>query len=268
MFDLYKREITYLRIAVTDRCNYRCVYCMPPEGMPLEQHDKILSYEQIELIAKNAVELGIKKIRLTGGEPLVRRNIEHLVAKLASLNDLQELCMTTNGIYLDTLAEKLKDNGLDRVNISIDSLEPDKYKKITRGGELKNAIRGVDAAIANNLTPVKINMVVFNNTKDEEIDKLRLFCEQKGVLIQLIKHFDLSKHKYNDSSANFQRPPKCEKCNRIRLTSDGFLKPCLFSEDEIAVDFSDIRGSLLSAVSSKPGSGTRCNTRLMYQIGG
>ncbi len=268
MLDSFNRNINYLRVAVTNRCNHRCTYCMPPEGIPLKWHDKILSYEQIEEVVRVAASLGIRKVRLTGGEPLVRKGIEKLVAMLSPIQGIEELCMTTNGTLLPSLAGKLKTNGLQRVNISINTLNPEKYAAITRGGSLDEALHGVDAAFEYGLTPVKINMIFFADTTQSEIDSMRSFCEKKGATLQLIKHFCLSRREHNNGNSTIDRPPKCADCNRLRLTPDGYIKPCLFSNDEIRVDFSDIRSSLLSAVNAKPESGTNCKTRSMHEIGG
>jgi cyclic pyranopterin phosphate synthase len=268
MLDRYNRTIDYMRVAVTDRCNLRCTYCMPPEGVALGTHGDILSYEQIEAIVRVAVELGIRKIRLTGGEPLVRKGIEDLVAMLSAIPGLDELCMTTNGTRLKELASKLQSAGLNRVNISLDTLDADKYREITRGGCIDEAMAGIDAAIACELGPIKINMVVFPDTSLQEIDDMRSYCEGNGTTLQLISKFSLHDRNQDPGPVPTERPPKCAACNRLRLTADGHLKPCLFSEDEIPVNFEDIRASLLAAVNGKPLNGTQCRTRLMHAIGG
>lgn len=267
-FDKFNRKIDYLRISVIDRCNHRCVYCMPESGIVLKKYEVILSYEQIEAFVREAVKLGLTKLRLTGGEPLLRREIDNLVARLSRIHGLTELCMTTNGTRLSEMASKLKRSGLDRVNISIDTLDPEKYREITRGGDLKDALKGLDTAIEAGLTPIKVNMVIFSGTTDSEVEEMQNFCETKGVNLQKIMQFSL--YDRNDLSMRFaaERPPQCHNCNRLRLTSDGYLKPCLFSENEIKVDFNDIRGSILDAVSAKPESGSSCRTRSMCQIGG
>jgi cyclic pyranopterin phosphate synthase len=268
MLDGFNREIVYLRVSVTDRCDHRCVYCMPENGVVLKKHGEILSYEQIEAIVVEAVGLGIVKVRLTGGEPLLRRGIVDLVGRLSGIRGLNELCMTTNGARLTEMAVDLKRHGLDRINISIDSLDRLKYREITRGGDLDAVIAGVDAAIAAGFAPIKINMVIFADTTDEEIESMRAFCGVKKLQLQKIMQFSL--YDRNDLSRHFhvERPPKCGECNRLRLTADGFLKPCLFSEDEVGVDFSDIRGSIQRAVGMKPESGSSCRSRSMSQIGG
>jgi len=268
MFDRFSRKINYLRISVTDRCNLRCVYCMPAEGVPLKRHEDILSYEQIETFAREAARMGITKIRLTGGEPLVRRNVARLVQRLSRIRGLRELCMTTNGSFLGTLAQDLAESGLDRVNVSLDTLDPDRYRELTRGGDLQAVLEGVDAALAAGLTPVKINMVILASTTEADVTAMREFCRQKGVKLQKIMQFSL--YDRHDLSRRFhaERPPSCRTCNRLRLTADGCLKPCLFSEEEIPVDFRDVRGSILRAVARKPENGSACANRQMCQIGG
>jgi len=268
MYDRFERKIDYLRISVTDRCNHRCVYCMPEEGVPLKQHAQILSYEQIERFTRAAVALGIRKVRLTGGEPLLRRGIEALVLRLAGVEGLEELCMTTNGTLLAEKAAALKQNGLDRVNISIDSLDPAKYREITRGGELSAALAGLDAALAVGLTPIKVNMVLTAETTAAETARMAAFCAEQGVTLQKILRFSLYDRQDLSDRFHAERPPKCEECNRLRLTADGFLKPCLFSEHEVPVDWDNLRQCILDSVAMKPKSGTSCRTRPMHQIGG
>ncbi len=268
MLDRFNRTINYMRISVTDRCNLRCSYCMPPEGVPLGTHGDILSYEQITQVVKAAAELGITKVRLTGGEPLVRRDIEKLVAMISAVHGIEEVCMTTNGLRLPELAGRLKKAGLGRVNISLDSLAESKYAAITSGGDLHEALAGIEAALSAGLTPIKINMVVFEDTEKAEIEVMQRFCEQKGASLQLINRFSLECRRSGDGPVPADRPPACEDCNRLRMTADGHLKPCLFSEDEIPVDFDNIAASILAAVGQKPENGTRCRTRLMHAIGG
>ncbi|GAI10923.1 unnamed protein product, partial [marine sediment metagenome] len=191
LLDRFNRKIDYLRISVTDRCNYRCTYCMPGPVFVHKSHSDIISYEQIESLTKVAAKMGITKIRLTGGEPLVRKNIGQLVAKLTAIDGIDEVCMTTNGSLLADMAVKLKQNGLGRVNISIDSLDADRYRRITRGGHLCKAVAGVDAAVKAGLTPIKINMVILDDTTETDIETMKTFCEQKGLQLQKIMQFSL-----------------------------------------------------------------------------
>jgi cyclic pyranopterin phosphate synthase len=167
--DSFQRPLNYLRISVTDRCNLRCIYCMPPEGISLASHDDILRYEEIYLVAQAAAELGINKLRLTGGEPLVRANLTDLVSLLAKIPDIDDISMTTNGLLLERHAEALKKAGLHRVNVSLDSLHKARFRKITRVGKLDDVLRGIEAAKKAGLNPVKINMVVIRGMNDDEV---------------------------------------------------------------------------------------------------
>ncbi len=241
---------------------------MPEAGGALKSRSEILSYEQMESVVKVAAKMGIIKVRLTGGEPLVRKDIERLVVKLAATDGIEQVCMTTNGSLLVGMAAKLKRSGLGRVNISIDTLDADRYRLVTGGGDLRDALAGVDAAKRAELTPIKINMVILDDTTEEDIELMKVFCEQRGLQLQKIMQFSL--YDRADLSRRFQtqRPPECSRCNRLRLTADGFLKPCLFSDNEIKVDFDDIAGSILKAVAQKPESGSSCRNRFMSQIGG
>ncbi len=268
LLDAFNRQINYLRISVTDRCNHRCVYCTPAMHFAHKHASGILSYEQIENIVRVAASLGISKVRLTGGEPLVRSNIENLVSRLAGIEGVDEVCMTTNGSLLAPKALLLKTKGLRRVNISLDCLDPEQYRRITGGGDLNAVLAGIDAALQAGLTPVKINMVILDQTVEEEIEAMKEFCQHKGLQLQKIMQFSL--YDRAELSRRFQadRPPDCQDCNRLRLTADGFLKPCLFSDKEIRVDFDEIKGSILRAVMSKPQSGKSCRNRIMREIGG
>ena len=167
--DSFQRPINYLRISVTDRCNLRCVYCMPPEGIALMSHYDILSYEEIFTLVKAAAELGINKVRLTGGEPLVRAGLPDLVRMLADIETIDDISLTTNGTLLAKYAADLKDAGLMRVNVSLDSLQPERFRQITRCGDLEDTLQGIEAAGAAGLNPVKINMVVMAGVNDDEL---------------------------------------------------------------------------------------------------
>src|SRR6056297_1260290 len=194
MLDQFKRHINYLRISVTDKCNLRCRYCMPEEGIPLLQHKDILSFEEIRDIARYGLKNGITKIRLTGGEPLVRRDILKLVKMLGELKGLEDFSMTTNGTLLDKYAEGLKKNGLQRINVSLDSLDPDTYRYITRGGDLNKALKGLEAARAAGLSPIKINTVVRNEANGQKVESsLKDFCDKYGFELRLIKEMQLEK---------------------------------------------------------------------------
>lgn len=268
MFDKYNRRIDYLRISVTDRCNLRCIYCMPEEGVIAKQHAEILSYEKIVAVTGEAIAIGIKKIRLTGGEPLVRKDILSLIEQLKKLTGLKELTLTTNGILLERMARPLKEAGIDRINISLDTLDPVKYKKITRTGDITHVLKGIDAVIAAGFKRSKINMVLIPGVNDDEVTAMKRFCLEKGFILQRINHYSLGDIRSIDRNYIAERPLKCICCNRIRLTADGKLKPCLFSDLEIPLEFDHLRESLIKAIESKPESGT-CNTnRQNWQIGG
>jgi cyclic pyranopterin phosphate synthase len=270
LIDSSGRELTYLRVSVTDRCNLRCEYCMPPEGVRSKEHGEMLSYEEISRIASAAVGLGICKIRLTGGEPLVRKGVAELVRMLGAIDGIEEISMTTNGILLTRdMAFRLKEAGLGRLNISLDTLDPDRYRKITRGGDVSDVLRGVRAAREAGFKGTKINMVVSASGSKEDIERMRSFCSSEGLVLQTINRFSLSKRTSDtESPHDFDRPLPCDRCNRLRLTADGYLKPCLFSDLEIKVDFDDIEKSIRKAVEAKPPEGTSCSDRSMRQIGG
>lgn len=266
MFDRFNRSIDYLRISVTDKCNLRCTYCMPCEGVPQKLHSEVLRFEQIVAVVEAAVSLGITKVRLTGGEPLVRRGIVDLVGQLGAVTRIEKLAMTTNGILLPRYARELKDAGLSSVNVSLDTLDPKRYEALTRGGNLTQAIAGVDAAVAAGFAPIKINTVVRDDTTQEELLALAAFCAERGILLQRIREYSLSSQKQD--AHQYERPPSCAACNRIRLTADGKLKSCLHSDEEIPIDFADIEGSIRRAVTAKPKHGAACTNRSMISIGG
>jgi cyclic pyranopterin phosphate synthase len=265
MYDSFNRRIDYLRISVTDKCNLRCRYCMPEEGVPVRRHQDFLSFEQITAVVRAAVGLGVTKARLTGGEPLVKRGIVELVGMLRGVEGLQALAMTTNGTLLNRYAGALRAAGLDSLNVSLDTLDPERYRRLTRGGEIRRVLAGIDAAVAEQF-PVKINMVVLGDTPEPEIGEMRRFCSVRGLTLQLINHYVLAGEKTDDY--RYDRPPRCEECNRIRLLADGTLKPCLHSDEEIPIDLKDIEGSLRTTIARKPQRGSVCTRRSMMEIGG
>jgi len=265
MLDSYNRPITYLRISVTDKCNLRCRYCMPAEGVPVRDHSEFLTLEQMTEVARAAAGLGITKIRLTGGEPLVKRGIVDLVGMLAGIVGLEHLAMTTNATLLSPLARPLHEAGLDSVNVSLDTLDPARYRHLTRGGDITTALAGLSAVLAEGF-PVKVNMVVLADTTAGDLDRMRAFCSERGARLQLINHYELARRK-NDQY-RFDRPPSCDRCNRIRLMADGVLKPCLHSDQEVRLDFSRLEDSLREAILAKPRHGGACTNRAMPQIGG
>jgi len=187
MLDNFNRHINYLRVSITDRCNLRCMYCMPKEGLSLIGHDDILRYEEIGRIVRIAVDMGIRKIRLTGGEPLVRRGVVDFISSLKTIPNLRDISLTTNGILLEAFAEKLFHAGVKRINISLDSLNPEKYKRITRGGDLSAVLRGIDEVHRIGFSPIKINIVAIKGVNDDEILAFANVCANKPYQIRFIE---------------------------------------------------------------------------------
>lgn len=316
MKDSFDREIRYLRISLTDRCNLRCIYCMPKGGIVQCRRQDILSLEEILSIAQAAVELGVRKIRLTGGEPLLCPGILSLCNALAALPGLEELSLTTNGCLLAPLAADLKAAGLHRVNLSLDSLDPEKYRRITQGGQLSQALSGIRAALAAGL-PLKINTVLLGGINEDEIGALAALSQTHPLSLRFIELMPLGGARTlppaayvpcrrvleilpqlepleeMDGVARLYRLPNargtvglisplshsfCPDCDRIRLTADGFLKPCLHGDLEIplrGLTGPALRQALQSAILQKP----KCHgalsplapspaSRGMNQIGG
>jgi cyclic pyranopterin phosphate synthase len=169
MIDSYNREINYLRVSVTDRCNLRCIYCMPKEGVSVIGHDDILRYEEIFRIIQASMKLGIMKVRVTGGEPLVRRGVLDFLRELTAVEGLRDVSLTTNGILLESMADEIYKAGIRRINISLDSLDPGKYRQVTRGGSLEKVLRGIQEAFRAGFSPIKINVVAIKGFNDDEI---------------------------------------------------------------------------------------------------
>ncbi len=186
------RRVDYLRLSVTDRCNLRCVYCMPPEGVPWRAPGEILSYEELLAFATAAVAAGITRIRVTGGEPLVRKGLAGFVARLADLDDLTDLSLTTNGVLLPRFAAELRGAGLRRVNVSIDSLDEGRYARLTRGGRLADALAGLDAALAAGFSPVKVNAVLLAGVEDE-VDAFVELTRRREVHVRFIEYMPLDR---------------------------------------------------------------------------
>lgn len=265
MFDRFNRTISYLRISVTDRCNLRCTYCMPEEGIRLLDHSDILSFEEIAEFTKLAVANGITKVRLTGGEPLVRKNIVELVSILSKIDGLEDLSMTTNGILLPKYAADLKRAGLNRVNISLDSVNPDNYCQITRNGELSQALEGIEAARNAGFEPIKINCVLLGQS-DEETQRLKQFCKERGLSLRFIHQMNLKTGEF--STVEGGEGGNCSKCNRVRLLANGDIKPCLFSDLAFNIRKLGHQEALNLAIGNKPKSGTYNKSGEFYNIGG
>jgi len=188
LIDSFNRRINYLRLSVTDRCNLRCFYCMPSEGVQDVGHSGVLSYEELLQIAGCAVQLGIEKIRVTGGEPTVRAGIIPFLASVAALPGLRHLALTTNGLLLEQMAGDLYRAGVQRLNVSLDSLKPDRFRQITRGGELQNVLAGLDAAVAAGFAPPKINVVIMRGINDDEIHDFVELTRTRGCSVRFIEY--------------------------------------------------------------------------------
>jgi cyclic pyranopterin phosphate synthase len=266
-------RIDYLRVSVTDRCNLRCIYCNPLGSCGLIRRDEILTFEEIHRIVRLFAECGISKVRLTGGEPLVRKDVVQLVRKLAAVDGIEELALTTNGVFLEPVAAELKDAGLSRVNISIDSLEAENYKCITGFDLLQKVTSSIRKAIEVGLTPVKINTVVLRGINERDVIGLAQLSMQMPVAVRFIEYYPTSESadlgnlfvpnsqvrrsiesrfgpltatvmaKANGPAVYFRIKGAagtvgfisgrttvfCHLCNRLRLTSDGKVRPCLYS---------------------------------------
>ncbi len=265
MFDSFGRNVHYLRISVTDRCNLRCVYCMPAEGVPFVPHERILSLERIAQVVQAAASLGFDKVRLTGGEPLVRKGLPALVSMIAAVSGIKTIAMTTNATLLAPVASDLARRGLSSVNISLDTLDPDRYAVITRGGSVHDAIAGIQAARAAGL-PVKLNVVMGPDGDPEGPRAIREFAASEGCLVQTIRQYRLDEEKFDDE--RYDRPSPCGICNRIRLLATGELKPCLHGDGAIPIDWNDIQSSIRACVESKPACGSHASSHVVSAIGG
>ncbi len=266
MYDPYGRTINYLRISVTDRCNLRCTYCMPPEGVPLVDHSVILTFDEIEEFTRAAVINGVNKVRITGGEPLVRKGITELVRRLASIKEITDLSMTTNGQLLSQYAGELAKAGLMRINISLDTTDPDKYREITRGGDINKVFEGIEAAKIAGLLPIKLNCVVEKDREEEDAQSVLRFAHRGGIEVRFIKMMDL--HTGSFGIVDGGDGGDCPRCNRIRLTANGMVKPCLFNDKGYSIREFGIKQALEMAINNKPVRGSHNNTGKFYNIGG
>ncbi len=316
--DGYNRLIDYMRISVTDCCNLRCIYCMPAEGVRTVASKHVLTNEEIVRIATVAARLGVKKIRLTGGEPLVRPNLTALVASLSALEGIEEISLTTNGVLLKRHAKALARAGLKRVNVSLDSLRPDRYRKITRGGDIRDIFEGIHEAEQAGLTPVKINMIAIRGVNADELDDFARLTRYTSYQVRFIEFMPITpgkrwaKGSYVPSREIRQRistlgsltpvrtpkrgPAKyyrfhgapgvigfisavshrfCDECNRIRLTCDGKLRPCLFSKQSVDLKMlmrsggsdPELEALLKAAIGSKPGRHAMGRTDSFEELG-
>lgn len=266
MLDNYKRKINYLRISVTDRCNLRCTYCMPEQGIKLLDHKDVLTFDEIVAVVKIGVEYGVDKIRLTGGEPLVRRGIIDLVSMIWNVLGVKDLSMTTNGVLLAKYAADLKKAGLQRVNISLDTLNPEKFNKVTRGGDIRQVFEGIKAAKNAGLNPIKVNCVVWESSNEEDAREVASYCKKNNLQVRFIHQMNLKTGEF--SVVEGGDGGNCKSCNRLRLTANGNIKPCLFSDLAYNVREFGTEEAFLKAVGNKPKVGTYNKSGDFYNIGG
>ena len=294
MSDRLGRNIPYLRLSLTDKCNLRCRYCMPEEGVCKRAHHEMMNEDEVVTAVEVAASLGIRKIRLTGGEPLVKRNILSICRRVASVEGITEVCLTTNGILLPQLGKQLKEAGVNRLNLSLDTLDPEKYAHITRIGKLEQFQAGLEAALEAGFEKVKINAVLIGGFNDDEIEDLAHLTMEYPVDMRFIElmpiqdHDEFGEEAYVPYSRVLEKLPEaqpmpqdggvaklyrlpgakgniglispvsahfCGECNRIRLTADGKLKPCLHAPDEFSIkglDFDGMKAVFEEAIWNKP----------------
>lgn len=312
MQDSYARNIAYLRLSVTDLCSLRCRYCMPSDGVPKRDHRDVCSVEELVEIARAAADCGVRKVRLTGGEPLVRRGILEICRGLAAIPEVDELCLTTNGVALPQLAGSLKEAGVERLNVSLDTLRPGRFAWMTRVGRLEDVFRGLEAAAEAGFTGTKLNVVLMKDFNDDEIPDFVALARRYPVEVRFIELMPIGEGRNaqflpaqavldacpdlrpeeNSGVARRYRPPDgpglvgliepmshrfCGDCDRIRVTADGKLKPCLHSDQEIplrGLHGEDLRRAIAAGIAAKPErhhlneTGHSESGRNMHQIGG
>ena len=294
MIDKLGRDITYLRISLTDKCNLRCRYCMPEEGVCKRAHHEMMNEDEVVTAVEVAASLGIRKVRLTGGEPLVKKNIVSICRRVAAVAGIREVCLTTNGILLPELATQLKEAGVNRINLSLDTLDPEKYAYITRIGRLEQFRKGLEAALEAGFEKVKINAVLIGGFNDDEIETLANLTRAYPVdmrfieLMPILDSDEFGEAAYVPYSRVLEKLPEaipvapdggvaklyrlpdgkgniglispvnahfCKECNRIRLTADGKLKPCLHAADEYSIkgmDWAQMKTVFEQAIWNKP----------------
>ena len=273
MIDQFGRRVEYVRVSVTDKCNLRCVYCMPLEGLDWLKRESLLSYEEIASVLRTMAGMGLKKVRITGGEPLVRKDLSHLVRMVADIPGIEDISLSTNAVLLGDQAQELRDSGVRRVNVSLDSLQEERVDAIARRpGSFVRIMEGLDAAEAVGFDPIKINVVLIGGQNDDEIEDFALITRDRPWHIRFIElmptgsNLDLSADNFvscqealsrirrmgsiepvegpagNGPATYFRFPGAagtvgvitpmshnyCDRCNRMRLTADGQLRPCLF----------------------------------------
>ena len=263
--DCFDRRLTYLRVSVTDRCNLRCTYCVPEENRPFLPRREILSFEEISDLVGVAVRLGMTKIRLTGGEPLTRRDIATLVRMLAAIDGIADLAMTTNGVLLAELAGPLRAAGLHRLNVSLDSVAPERYREITRGGEVAQVLRGLAAAREAGFSRIKLNCVVHKSPLEEDAQGVARFGVEQGFEVRFIREMSTRDGRF--STVIGGDGGDCSRCSRLRVSSAGLVYPCLFSDRAFSLRTLGIEPALRAAAAAKPESGHR-SANEFYALGG
>lgn len=239
---------------------------MPEEGIPLLRHEDILSFDEIAGFVEASVKYGINKVRITGGEPLVRKGIVTLVKMIAGIKGIDDLSMTTNGILLKDFASSLKAAGLHRVNISLDTTDPEKFAYITRGGNVDDVFEGINAAKNAGLHPIKINCVIMKSKDEEDARKIAEFSMFNNLEIRYIHQMDLVNGHFTVVDGG--TGGNCSLCNRLRLTATGKLRPCLFNDLEFDIRKIGYENAIIQAVGLKPECGSSNNTGKFYNIGG
>ena len=312
MRDRYARNITYLRLSVTDLCSLRCRYCMPAGGVPKRDRRDVCSLEELVEITQAAVDCGVRKVRLTGGEPLVRRGILDICRGISAISEVEELCLTTNGAALSQLAKPLREAGVDRLNVSLDTLRPDRYAYMTRAGRLEDAFRGLEAAAEAGFTGTKLNVVLMKGFNEDEIPDFVSLARRYPIEVRFIELMPIGEggtaqflpaqavpdacpelcpiegsgvaRRYRSpggrGTVGLIEPMShrfCESCDRIRVTADGKLKPCLHSNQEIplrGLHGEALRQAIREGAAAKPErhhmneTGRSEAGRNMHQIGG
>jgi cyclic pyranopterin phosphate synthase len=239
---------------------------MPAEGVPLKTHNEILSFEEILEIVKVGTKQGINKIRITGGEPLVRKNLHELIKMISEVDGIQDIGMTTNGVLLPKFAKKLKKAGLHRINVSLDTLDPEKFKRITRLGNVDDVLAGIKAAQWAGLEPIKINFVRIPDENEGDEEAVKAFCKKNGLKLRFIRQMDLKTGEFypvNGGSGGI-----CSVCNRLRLSADGHIVPCLHSGLRFNVRELGIEEAFRKAIEMKPEKGIGTESHEFSNIGG
>lgn len=321
--DQFGRKVNYLRVSVTDRCNLRCRYCIPPDGIPLKRHEDLLSFEEIEVIVRAAADLGVNKLRLTGGEPLLRKGFRSLVMRLAAVEGIKDLTLTTNGLLLGPMAAELKAAGIKRINVSLDTLKPNRFRQMTGNDQWQQAKEGFEGALKAGFDQVKLNVVVIAGYNDDEMEDFVSYVMDKDVQLRFIEFMPAGNRYWKPgmtvpskqlieriaqttqivslppiknslaeeyqilgsrSTLGFISPishPFCRGCNRLRLTADGYLKPCLASKYEVNIKMTvraghrgnELRRVFYEALRLKPRAhrmdrGPSDDIRTMAEVGG